>query len=844
MHRQALRSRDLRSKRASNVVVVAVLTLCACVPGSMSLEPPTGETQTSNPPADITGIVSTLGDAVKDLNVNIPRLSNLTGVLYDSGTHVKIAAERITGLEAQIQATENQARREFHARVKALAHTFYANLEAQTKPRRDELASLRAELQQNANRLDRNVTEAEVLSDKIRHLKEVQQRGLRTVEAHMARHNLVVLEVGKMTFTYRNPSASPAQGQARRRLEVLWTGSKSPVVIPERRPSERLERPRVLSDVRIDAPHANSFINARQSKLGRRHLWGVVGEAIGNAASAVCESCLETAERGIEATKEVGREGIELTRETVEVPLEVAAAAAREVERVANEAIEYARGAATNAWDALSKAASGLVGVAKEAYDYLGKLENAFTSSVAGVGNFIKLCLSDLSQVPQKLIELADSAGMAVPKWATNILKLMKSTVTAGWHFVQAFIECTSAFTDDPQGTAAGCAEKVLLFLDSAGVELPKWSQNVVIFLKSTSESDNGSGRFQDVWRFLQGLLDTCSTGTGSECVERLLPIAGEFLPLPKWAEGVVDGLRAVETFVATDDGQETLTIVKEGWEKIVVPCVSNISYCAHNFGILQIADNAGLQLPPILHHVAQSLRESEDPLSSAYRLLETVTGIFQSCSLDELPNCVVSMINVATEHLPVPKWIRGMRNALFSIAEGWSELIVPCLENFEFCIENFGILQIAMNSSLEIPPVIMSVGKLVRAFDNNVGTALQNVSSFIIEVVDTCTDVNFGFGNTQSARFSSCADQLLLVAKRVGFSLPEWAEGLVNGLEAVEYFLNTNIGQDWRMVTFHLYNEVIKPALELITDSSTSAESIVEIQMIVKEPAAASGNT
>ena len=75
-------------------------------------------------PAHLPDVVAALGDAVKNLAVDIPRLANLTEVLSDQSARVQATSERISGLDAQIHATENQARKAFHAKVRALAHAF------------------------------------------------------------------------------------------------------------------------------------------------------------------------------------------------------------------------------------------------------------------------------------------------------------------------------------------------------------------------------------------------------------------------------------------------------------------------------------------------------------------------------------------------------------------------------------------------------------------------------------------------------------------------------------------------------------------------------------------------
>ena len=351
--------------------------------------------------ANLTGTVAALG-------VHVPALHNMSSQLESDAGKVQAQVERMRGLDQKIKKIQNQARKKFHAKIKVLAHEFYSELDAQTKPQRDTLSGLKQALEHRAGHLHKNAARASDVQQRVRRLKQTQRHGLERIENHMAEKNLVVLEVGNITFTYRNPSdAGPTEKQTRR-LDAVWTNSKTPVAIQERRLWTHRRGAQSLHDVRVDSTQANSFINSGRSQtrglvstVQRRQLYGSFTEAV----SSVCESCLETTERGVEATaaaaREVTREGTELlsegaeatretvevprevlaaaaetTRETVEVPREVLAAAAAEAERLANEAIEYARDVATGAFDALSKAAEGLLGAAKEAYEWLGKLEN------------------------------------------------------------------------------------------------------------------------------------------------------------------------------------------------------------------------------------------------------------------------------------------------------------------------------------------------------------------------------------------------------------------------------------------------------------------------------------
>ena len=78
-------------------------------------------------------------------------------------------------------------------------------------------------------------------------------------------------------------------------------------------------------------------------------------------------------------------------------------------------------------------------------------------------------------------------------------------------------------------------------------------------------------------------IFETCTEDALSECVGSMMIAADMFLPVPDWAHGIATALHSVETFVASEDGQKAIGMVKDGWEKLVVPCVSNITRCTHN---------------------------------------------------------------------------------------------------------------------------------------------------------------------------------------------------------------------------------------------------------------------
>ena len=76
-----------------------------------------------------------------------------------------------------------------------------------------------------------------------------------------------------------------------------------------------------------------------------------------------------------------------------------------------DRAVDAARDVASGAMDALKFAADGLLGMAKEAYDFLGKLETAFSGGMAA---FVKNVLNNLSNFPSMMIQWVSSLYLFV----------------------------------------------------------------------------------------------------------------------------------------------------------------------------------------------------------------------------------------------------------------------------------------------------------------------------------------------------------------------------------------------------------------------------------------------
>ncbi len=545
-----------------------------------------------------------LAGTVEELGVHIPRLADASARLERDTAIVQARATRLKGLDDWIKSTERRARQQFHEKVRALAKEFYTSLIDSTKAKRDKRDALKNTLKRQAERLDANTTKVRSAGERVRRLKHRQRQDLLKIQQHMSTNNLVELESGNLTFTFLSLDAI---GNRERKLQALWTNSREPVSISGERshlvPASRAEA-RHLGDIRIDADSANSF-SVRTAVRGPRQLLG-----------SVCESCAETAERGKEATKEKSREATaaanaaaaaaaESTRETVEVPREVATAAATTAAAAASSAVDTvvdaASSAASSAWNVLSSAASDLTGAAKEAYDYLAKLENAFTSSISGIKKFVKLVLDDLSAVPEKLLELASEAGLDLPPWAKNIVKSLKAVagggrrrandgdsengadgvdfdevkkkdgetnrqgvrrlnlLVNGWEFIKV---CLNDY--------GLCAEKIVEFADAAGMNVPTWAKNAVAVIAG----HNVPG-WTEIWELIQKCLKDVQ-----ECPRHFIDVFKlQDSPLVEWAaasfvDAVIWGVDKTKT---SDDKKKEIKRELQGFLNF---CLGDLKRC------------------------------------------------------------------------------------------------------------------------------------------------------------------------------------------------------------------------------------------------------------------------
>ena len=110
-------------------------------------------------------------------------------------------------------------------------------------------------------------------------------------------------------------------------------------------------------------------------------------------------AALRAAENALEATAAALRETAREAQEVIDAGIRFAKEAAT---ALVNKAIDFARDVASGAMEALKFAADGLLGMAMEAYNFLGKLEDAFSGGMAA---FVKNVLNNLSNFPSMMIQ-------------------------------------------------------------------------------------------------------------------------------------------------------------------------------------------------------------------------------------------------------------------------------------------------------------------------------------------------------------------------------------------------------------------------------------------------------
>ena len=156
----------------------------------------------------------------------------------------------------------------------------------------------------------------------------------------------------------------------------------------------------------ISEKEANKFINSKKRTLGSRRvasrkLTGFLKSPF-ELAEEVVElgaAGLRAAENALEATAAALRETAREAQEVIDAGIRFAKEAAT---ALVNKAIDFARDVASGAMEALKFAADGLLGMAMEAYNFLGKLEDAFSGGMAA---FVKNVLNNLSNFPSMMIQ-------------------------------------------------------------------------------------------------------------------------------------------------------------------------------------------------------------------------------------------------------------------------------------------------------------------------------------------------------------------------------------------------------------------------------------------------------
>ena len=248
---------------------------------------------------------------------------------------------------------------------------------------------------------------------------------------------------------------------------------------------------------------------------------------------------------------------------------------------------------------------------------------DAITSAVGGAWKFVKNCMSDLGNCVNKILEMADDAGMNIPTWGKNIVKSLKALrrrrqlgdsyethverrrlnpLITGWNFIKNCL-----------GDLGGCASNILVLAEDADVGLPAWGVNIVKSLKAAIgrrrlETDSFKNvmlgfethdNHQAMRRRLNPLLTgwnfikDCLTDLNG-CASNILSLAKKVkMGLPDWALNVVTALEAVITkgtggrrlgeVSCSSEEFEPKNLIDQivcGWNNLIMPCLKNFGEC------------------------------------------------------------------------------------------------------------------------------------------------------------------------------------------------------------------------------------------------------------------------
>ena len=374
----------------------------------------------ANPKSDaIQSIMEEYTKVMEDYSVKATAHKDHTHQIVDVAVDVEIVSKKQKRGKEQLKNEVKIKREVIRSKIKTYAMALYKELENEIQPNTTELktgdqilAAKTTTLQTQIKLFDDNKLILIDLHEKKKMIAKRMLRHLKRPEAKTAAAAAAAAAGGKTTTSKHRRLDKSTRKLLKNAIDNLMDNSEAPskLKISRDKPVLGLFQlvPTELPSIIISDKEANGFMknqkHALRSRTGRKLLcWP--SECYDEVVELGKEG-LRAAERVKEAAAAVVRETAREAKELVDEGVRAAKAAADAVGAAAkalvDRAVDAARDVASGAMDALKFAADGLLGMAMEAYNFLGKLEDAFSGGMAA---FVKNVLNYLSNFPSMMIQ-------------------------------------------------------------------------------------------------------------------------------------------------------------------------------------------------------------------------------------------------------------------------------------------------------------------------------------------------------------------------------------------------------------------------------------------------------
>ena len=371
----------------------------------------------ANPKSDaIQSIMEEYTKVMEDYSVKATAHKDHTHQIVDVAVDVEIVSKKQKRDKERLKEGVKIKREVIRSKIKTYAMALYKELENEIQPNTTELktgdqilAAKTTTLQTQIKLFDDNKLILIDLHEKKKMIATRMLRHLKRPEAKTAEAEAAAAAGGKTTTSKHRRLDKSTRELLKNAIHNLRDESLAPDNLKLSRNIPVLDAYQTVSNqpsIVISEKEANKFINSKKRTLGSRRvasrkLTGFLKSPF-ELAEEVVElgaAGLRAAENALEATAAALRETAREAQEVIDAGIRFAKEAAT---ALVNKAIDFARDVASGAMEALKFAADGLLGMAMEAYNFLGKLEDAFSGGMAA---FVKNVLNNLSNFPSMMIQ-------------------------------------------------------------------------------------------------------------------------------------------------------------------------------------------------------------------------------------------------------------------------------------------------------------------------------------------------------------------------------------------------------------------------------------------------------